>query len=315
MTSPQESGPTADTSMNLGPATPVSKKPMHSAKLLPPGGDSVLLFNDTLSFVSYPAYVLPYRDTVPAAAQQLNHLPLQKTIELYGVHSLQPVHAGAVPREPNTPDWMFPVLVLMFSVYAGLRIFYSRYFKQMAASLFNVGLANQIVRDENILVQRATVYMSIMFYLTAALFLYLLSEQLHWELPWIGSGFPRFLKFIVLVSGVYALKFLVLRFGGWLFGLERELTTYLFTIFIVNNIQGLLLFPIIVLIAFQSGGSADWMFRMSFFIIGIFYVFRLFRGVQIGLNVPGASLLYLFLYLCTLELAPMLVLFRIIGRT
>ena len=63
----------------------------------------------------------------------------------------------------------------------------------------------------------------------------------------------------MLVSGVYALKFLVLRFGGWLFGLERELTTYLFTIFIVNNIQGLLLFPFIVLMSYNPGMSISWM--------------------------------------------------------
>lgn len=313
MASFQESGPTADT-ITAGSAAPVMKKPVLPVKSLPAAGDSVL-FSDTIGFVSYPVFSLPYRDTVSATVRpDLTPSP-KNTIVLFGEHALRPSHPAGIPREPVTPGWMFPVLFLMFAIFTGLRIFYSRYFKQMAASLFNVSLANQIVRDENILVQRATVYMSIMFYLTAAFFLYLLSEQLQWNLPYIGTGFPKFLKFIVLVSGIYALKFLALRFCGWLFGLERELTTYLFTIFIVNNIQGLLLFPIIVLISFHPDSGTDWMFRLGFFIIGIFYVFRLFRGVQIGLNVPGSSLLYLFLYLCTLELAPLLVLIRIIGQT
>jgi hypothetical protein len=206
---------------------------------------------------------------------------------------------------------MFPVLLTMLAVFTGLRIFYSRYFRQMVASLFNINLANQLVRDENVLVQRATVYMSIMFYLTAGLFLYHLSEYRQWDLPWFGTGFPRYLKFIVLVSAVYAVKFVVLRVCGWLFELERELTTYLFTVFIVNNVQGMILFPIIVLLSYHPLIEVSWLFSLAFVVITVLYIFRLFRGIQIGLGVHRTSLLYLFLYLCTLELAPLLVVYRI----
>jgi hypothetical protein len=275
--------------------------------------NDTVLFSDTLGFVAVPEYSLPYRDTsMQRSLQDTTGKSIHTTV-LFGQHALKPKHAGPVERTAAVPGWLFPVLLTMMVVFTGLRLFYSRYFKQMAASLFNVNLANQIVRDENILVQRATVYMSIMFYLTAALFLYFLSEQRNWAIPWAGSGFLRFISFVVLVSAVYAAKFLVLRFCGWLFGLEKELTAYLFTIFIVNNIQGLLLFPFIVLMSYNPGMSISWMISVCLFLVGSLYVFRLFRGVQIGLNVPGTSLLHLFLYLCTLELAPLLVVFRIAG--
>jgi len=280
-----------------------------SAAVQLPSADTSL-FTDTIGFIPVPAYSLPYRDTLSRSAETP---AAPNRIILYGTHSLTPRHNGPLERETASQDWMFPVLFGMLAVFTALRLFYSRYFKQMVASLFNVNLSNQIVRDENILVQRATVYMSIMFYLTAALFLYFVSEHRQWELPWAGSGFPRFLKFIVVVSAVYAVKFLALRFCGWLFGLERELTAYLFTIFIINNVQGLVLFPFIVLMCYNPGIGVSWMITLCFIVIGFFYLFRLFRGLQIGLNVPGTSLLYLFLYLCTLELAPLLVMFRIAG--
>lgn len=276
-------------------------------------GDSVV-FYDTISFTHLPIGTkLPLNPESPLVTGVREKTITYTAVNLYGKHVLEPKNSGAAPRFGTSPDWMFPILMLMLAVFTGLRFFYSRYFKQMVTSLFNVNLANQIVRDENILVQRATVYMSIMFYLTAGLFLYLMSEQLHWQLPWAGTGFTRFLKFVFLVSAVYAGKFMVLRFCGWLFGLDRELTTYLFTIFIINNVQGIILFPFITLMCFNPGFGAAWMTTAIISIIGFLYLFRLFRGLQIGLSTHGGSLLYLFLYLCTLELAPLLVVARLTG--
>lgn len=63
----------------------------------------------------------------------------------------------------------------------------------MIQALLNNNLTNQIVRDENILVQRASVFLSVAFHLTGALFLYLVSIHLGWEIGGIGTGFSRFL--------------------------------------------------------------------------------------------------------------------------
>ncbi|MEY4595041.1 MAG: hypothetical protein RIQ47_1451, partial [Bacteroidota bacterium] len=97
------------------------------------------------------------------------------------------------------------------------------------------------------------------------------------------------------------------------FDIDRELSTYLFNIFIINNLLGMVIFPFTIIMAFNPGVDGSWIFTVCLIVIGVLYLFRLFRGLQIGLNTPGVSLLYLFLYLCSLELAPLLVLFRITG--
>lgn len=101
----------------------------------------------------------------------------------------------------------------------------------MIQALLNNNLTNQIVRDENILVQRASVYLSVAFHLIGAMFLYLVSIHYKWDLGGIGNGFPRFLFFSILVSAIYSLKFLFLKICGWLFDLDREMATYIFNIF------------------------------------------------------------------------------------
>lgn len=249
--------------------------------------DSVIYFNDTIQEKS------TYSD-------------------IYKGHLLHPTGTEAIDREHISPIWFFPIILIVLSVFAALRIFYNKYFSQMLVAFVNNNLTNQIVRDENILVQRASVYLSMIFNLIAALFLYLVSIYYRWELGGIGNGFSRFLFFAVIVSAAYTLKFLILKICGWLFDLNREMATYIFNTFLINNILGMALMPFICLIAYNQLLSASWLILISIILAGLAFAYRIFRGILVGFSMPSFSLLYLFLYLCTLEIAPLLILIRII---
>jgi hypothetical protein len=235
-----------------------------------------------------------------------------KYTDIYRGHALKRTHNYPVPRQNITPDWFFPLILITLAFFAWLRVFYNRFFIQMIQALLNNNLANQIVRDENIFIQRASVYLSIIFNLIAALLLYLVSMHYGWSLGGIGSGFSRFLFFLILVSSAYALKFLVLKACGWLFEQEREMATYIFNIFLINNILGIILLPFICLIAYNETISITWLVLIPMIIIGLAFGWRLVRGIQIGIGISSFSPLYLFLYLCTLEIAPLMVLIRVI---
>lgn len=231
--------------------------------------------------------------------------------DLYHGHFLHPANQTPISKTASSPDWFFPILLLVLSVYAALRIFYTKYFSQMVLAFVNNNLTNQIVRDENILVQRTSTYLSLVFNLIAALFLYLVSLNYGWRLGGIGSGFNRFLLFAVLISLVYALKFLILKIAGRLFNLEREMATYIFNTFLINNILGIVLLPFIFLMAYNQVVSTQWFIVLGLSIVGLAFGYRIFRGILIGLSTSTFSLLYLFLYLCTLEIAPLMILIRI----
>ncbi|MBK6399416.1 MAG: DUF4271 domain-containing protein [Bacteroidetes bacterium] len=247
--------------------------------------------------------VIYFNDTLPVAS---------KYTDIYKGHLLHPTGAEPIARSHVSPIWFFPIILVVLAVFAALRIFYNKYFSQMLVAFVNNNLTNQIVRDENILVQRASVYLSIVFNLIAALFLYLISVYYGWEIGGIGIGFSRFLFFAVIVSAAYTLKFLILKISGWLFNLDREMATYIFNTFLINNILGIALLPFVCLIAYNQMISASWLILIAVILAGTAFAYRMFRGVLVGLSMPSFSLLYLFLYLCTLEIAPLLILIRII---
>lgn len=232
--------------------------------------------------------------------------------DIYKGHLLHPVNSEPIDHKLYSPNWFFPIILLILAVFSALRIFYSKYFSQMLMAFVNNNLTNQIVRDENILVQRASVYLSIVFNLIAALFLYLISVYYGWELGGIGMGFSRFLFFAIIVSSIYTLKFLILKISGWLFNLDREMATYIFNTFLINNILGIALLPFVCLMAYNQLLSNSWLIIICCVLAGIGFTYRLFRGVLVGLSTPSFSLLYLFLYLCTLEIAPLMILIRIL---
>ena len=235
-----------------------------------------------------------------------------KYTQLYKGHELKPINTYPIPRNNISPDWFFPLILFVLLVFAWLRIFYNKFFSQMIQAFMNNNLANQIVRDENIFVQRASVYLSIVFNLIIALLLYRISVHYNWRLGDIGMGFGRFVFFLILVSATYAIKFLVLKICGWLFEQEREMATYMFNIFLINNILGMALLPFICVFAYNQKLAVSGLLIIPFAFIAISFGWRIFRGIQLGLSISSFSPLYLFLYLCTLEIAPLMVLIRVI---
>ena len=217
-----------------------------------------------------------------------------------------------IERNNVAPDWLFPIIILMLAFFAWMKVFYSKYFIQMVRAFFNLNLSNQIVRDENIFIQRISIYLSIVFNLIAALLIYLVSIHYNWHMGGVEPGFTRYLLFVLFVTLTYALKYLILKICGWLFEQEKEIATYIFNIFLINNILGMALLPFVCLLAYNSSFIGPGFIFFPIILVCGAFLWRLVKGIRIGLGTGSFSPLYLFLYLCTLEIAPLMIFIRII---
>ena len=234
------------------------------------------------------------------------------TVVLFPHHELPVRHENPVPLNRSVPDWIFPVLLAVLGLFAFLRIFYARYFSRLFSAFTNSSLANQVVRDENVLIQRASVLLNIVFYMVAALFLYFISSSRHWEMEGLDYGFSRYLFFAILVAAVYTLKMIILKICGYVFELDREMAAYIFNIFLINSILGMALLPVTGLMAYASWIPPAWITVLALIIISVAFLYRLVRGVLIAIATPGFSPVYLILYLCALEIAPLLVVLKLV---
>jgi hypothetical protein len=234
-----------------------------------------------------------------------------ETEKLFGGHQLEPVNSTPVPYTRRTPDWFTIVLLFVIIGFTWIRVFYSRIFKQLFAAFLSNTVTNQIVRDENILIQRASVLMSFIFYLSASLFLYQVSIYYNWNYRFIDQGILRLIIIALVISFAYSMKMVILKALGTVFDLEKPVATYIFNIFLINNVLGITLIPVVIIIAFVALHQVGTVINVAIFLIIIAFIYRLVRAIAIWKTLPGVSLFYLILYFCTLEFAPLLIIARL----
>lgn len=272
--------------------------PSDSGKLIQNTG-STFRFNDddTVSFY-------------PSSGNEGSALDASKILS---PHLLPPSEIGPQPFYKPIPDWFSIILFIVLAAFTTIKVFYSRIFNQLFKAFVSPTVTYQVVRDENVLLQRATVMLSVIFYLIGALFLYQLSMWFNWHNNFAGEGFSRFLIFALFLSAVYSFKMLFLKVMSFVFNIDRAVATYIFTIFLINNVTGIILIPLVAAIAFMAGGWTDALIKISLFSVAGALLYRLIRGFGIGMGIPHFSIFYLILYFCTLEIAPLLVIFKLAG--
>lgn len=124
---------------------------------------------------------------------------------------------------------------------------------------------------------------------------------------WLGWG--------ACVASVLALllaKHGVLAYLGAVFGVEKEAGAYSFTIMVFGILLGVVLLAANVFLAYGPESYRKGVLFIAFGIIGLVYVFRSFRGLFIANNFLALHPFHFFLYLCTVEIAPVFVLIKLV---
>ena len=61
-----------------------------------------------------------------------------------------------------------------------------------------------------------------------------------------------YLNCMGLLAAIYLVKFLVLKFIGWVFSISRATDIYIFIVFLVNKMLGIFLLPFLIVIIFSG---------------------------------------------------------------
>ena len=226
-------------------------------------------------------------------------------------HLLKPVNPNARPLNDTISDWLTVSLIVMMVFFTWFRLFYYKIFRQLLTSYFNMTASNQIVRDESYLLQRASLVISTISYLLGGLFLYQISVLYDWQIYWLQKGLMRFVLFSLIIAISYSIKMILLRGLSVIFNQEKAAGSYIFNLFLMIMMAGLILFPANIFLAYSSAEVKQFVAIASVLLIGLMFLFRLSRAVRIWFSIPQFSFFYLFLYLCAFEVAPLLVVWKL----
>lgn len=208
--------------------------------------------------------------------------------------------------------WMFFIFILIFSLLALLRWNYAKNFKELFQAVINLRLLREIIREEIILTSRASQLLIVLAFLSIGLFMKLSFNYFGFDLFGIHlTGFLEYVWIITFLVAVYCVKMLVLFIVRHLFMASNELIEYEFNVSLMLKLAGVALVPISLLLAYFSNGSQSIFIGFGLVILIGSLLWRWSRGVAHAVS-NRVSILYIILYLCTLEFLPVAVLLKVL---
>ena len=207
-------------------------------------------------------------------------------------------------------DWMLVIVVVSLMLFAWIRVGFGRFVNTVVQASYNFFTARRIFEEANVVRSRIFVFFNLLFYINIGLFSSQCIDFFNLN-PDNIQGFTLFGICFALFFMIYTIKSFLLSFLDFLFLTSGGFVSYNFTIFLYNKVYGLLLIPIVALLPFVSPSMAQIIIAIGAGLFVLFYFFRILRGIQIAFK-NRLSIFYLFLYLCALEILPLLVLYKLI---
>jgi len=213
-------------------------------------------------------------------------------------------------REITTPDtdWLTILLFLAFVILASVSAGYSKYIGSLLQSLINYPTAFRMFREKNYSILHGAFRLEVLFYFVFSIFVFqvfVLASESNSFYNIIGFG----QTFAVVVVYFLAKKLAYQAFGS-IFIDTADTAEFLFNMDNFKRGAGIFLFPIVALIAYFPSEDPMIAVFLGVFTALVFYVMLLKRGISILLK-KQFPIFYLFLYLCTLEFLPLLLIYKI----
>ncbi|MCK4664650.1 MAG: DUF4271 domain-containing protein [Bacteroidales bacterium] len=206
-------------------------------------------------------------------------------------------------------DWIIYSIILIFVLISWVRIFNSKYFKNIIKSTYNYQISKRLFDEKNAVSQRTSFILNIVYILGVSLFSFLAFNYFNFKLLDF-SDFETFMIFIVFFITIYVIKLIFLKILGFVLLSTKEFSEYIHNVFIFNKFFGFFLIFLIIAIPFINENVRYFLILSGIISFIIIYFFRVIRGLLICIKI-NLSIFYLILYLCTLEIFPMLILYKI----
>ena len=143
----------------------------------------------------------------------------------------------------------------------------------------------------------------IYFFINAGFFLYLMAHYF----DWFEGRFSLLLLSILAIMVVYVIKHFSLQIISSSFPVEKETQLYGFVTMLINILLGILLTPINLISAFAPEPFVEWAIWAGIFAFICLYLFRQLKGLFIAGRFLHSYRFHFFIYLCTAEIAPLLI--------
>jgi len=209
----------------------------------------------------------------------------------------------------TSKDWLIGIVLFVLIIITWVRVVFKKVVLQMIKSTYNTTLLPKLFRERNSLYFKVSAILNITYVIILSLFIYEILE-IYEISPFNYNNLSLFLLISVSILVVYLTKFIVYKILGQLFQRQKLSSELLHCHFLFHKTIGLLLFPLVASIPFIPQFIGLLFIKISIIIFILASIYRVFRIIIITIQ-SKLSIFYLILYLCTLEIIPILAIYKI----
>ena len=211
------------------------------------------------------------------------------------------------PRKSK--DELFYLMAGVVFCLAFIRAGFPKYFRNLFLLFFQTSLRQKQTRDQLLQDNFASLLINFLFFISGALYITLLIRYKNWTPV---SFWVLALACLVALLLIYLGKYIFLLFAGWVFNAREAANSYVFLVFLVNKVMGVLLIPFLLLLSFASLEVVNVAVLLSFGVVGLLFLYRYFVSFNAIRSKLRVNLIHFFLYLCAVEVLPLLLIYKLL---
>ena len=215
-------------------------------------------------------------------------------------------------RQAESHDWFFLIITGVLFLISIARTYAPRRFQMIAGASYSLRRLTWLRDEGNVFFNPASAALFLVTVIVTALFTYAFHD--YYIEVWPFEHEQNYLLVARLAAAIalfWIVKDILILTIGKLFKSPVSSFLNLANQYVINVVTALFLF---VFVVFHFYLNEDiWLFIALYAIILVF-IFRLIRTFIIGRKIEGFFPFYIILYLCTLEILPVLFLYKVIER-
>jgi len=204
--------------------------------------------------------------------------------------------------------WVIGIILALLIYAAILNRVMSKDVESVWQSFYSKRMLNQVSKEDGVINSWTFLALFLLFALTFGLFLYQFSAYRHVYYTIGGIQLFFSLTFIILV--LFAMKFLVVKFLGFVFGTGKLVSEYLSVSYLTYFNIGFVFLPVSLCFSLLPDPLIKYVLFAAFVLMAAIFIWQYLRGsVGIISNILFHKF-YLIVYLCALEICPILILIK-----
>ncbi|AMR30230.1 hypothetical protein A0256_01745 [Mucilaginibacter sp. PAMC 26640] len=210
---------------------------------------------------------------------------------------------------PARDPWVIAVIIILLLFIAALNLYSSKDMSNVFLAFYNKRAVGQAGKEDSPINTWTFIGLFLLFGFTFGLFLYLLTTG-YYKVYYTISGIQLFITLSFVIIGLFATKFLVLKFLGFVFDLNKLVGEYINALSLTYFNLTFVFLPVALCFSLIAEKFIPYLLAVTLLLALIIFVWQYLRSSVYIVSNFQFHKFYLFIYLCALEICPILILIK-----